>query len=61
MKYLFMFEDEELGVPFSMEIIEVKPHQAPFEVLEEGDEYVCILAMPLYKFRKAFEKLIKKQ
>ena len=61
MKYLFIFEAEELGIPFSMRIQNVKKHEAPYDVLEEGEEYSCVVAIPLHKFQRELNKLINKQ
>ena len=60
MKYLIIYDNEELNVPFNMEVVEVKPWESIEDVINDDEKFYAIAtAVPFYTFKRKFEKLVK--
>lgn len=60
MKYLIIIEGEEFGIDFDLKIIDVPVYESVYEVLDsEGIHHECVSAIPLFKFKRRFEKRIR--
>lgn len=61
MKYLIIFGEEEWGSPFDLQIIEVPTHRTPWDIINDlgFNEFEVSEIIPLYKFKKRFEKRLK--